>query len=167
MFSETICSATETEPLCSPNSTAQLPLSAARQVEIYLWMSCTVRFSGNLFPEIEWRQHEGDGEEFLEGRKITHLADTAIIPNSNITSELTVVFSSNSNKALSYSCKIYFRAVNEIHLGTATNAPNYSYTYIWKMPAVKMPSTHLPAGMYRRNLSIANKFIVHLTLQCF
>lgn|SRR6218665_868148 len=170
MFSETICSAADREPLCNSNSTVQLPLSATRHVEIYMWMSCTVSFRGNLVPEIEWRQHEGDGDDFVEGHEITHLADTVINRNSNVTTELTVVFSSNSNEALSYSCKIYyFGPVNESQMVTATNAPNYSYTYTWKIhvPVVEMPSTNLPAGMYCRTLSIANKFIVNLTLQYF
>src|SRR6218665_1207360 len=108
-------------------------------------MKCTVNFRGHLVPVIEWRQHVGDGEEFLEGCDITKFAENILIPNSSITSELSVVFMSNTSQ-LFYSFKIYFKSVNHSKLANASNAPDYNYT--WKIPVVEMFSTHFQTGKY-------------------
>lgn len=113
--------------------------------ETHVWMRCTVNFRGHLVPVIEWRQHVGVGEEFMEGHEITTVAENIIIPNSTIISELTVVFMSNTSQ-LFCSFKIYFRSVNDSELANATNAPDYSY--IWKIPIVEMSSSNLQNGKY-------------------
>ena len=138
-----VCSFIETDPMCHSNST--LPLNPAMQEETHVWLRCTVNFRGHLDPVIQWRQHEGDGEDYEEGREITNLADTEIIPNSTVTSNLTLVLNS-STYSLSYSFKIYFKPTNVTQMTTATNAPDYSYT--WRTPVSVVTSTHLRSGKF-------------------
>lgn len=139
----TVCTSTETEPNCSSNYTLNLNTTVNEEISVRL--RCTVNFRGYLVPDVEWRTHKGYEETFEEDEEMTNLADTIIIMNSSITSGLTVVLSSNTN-SLSYSCKIYFRSVNNTETMNADNAPNFSYTYIWKMPAVDISSTYSQIG---------------------
>ena len=102
-------------------------------------MRCSLNFRGNLAPTMEWRHQRRNGD--MESRVITQMVENEFIPNTNISSTLTVIINGTYNASI-FTCKTYFQWDNTSSTNsTATNAPDYSYT--WNSSAIFVSSRKL------------------------
>src|SRR6218665_2879921 len=106
-----------------------------------VWMRCSLNFRGNLAPTMEWRyqRRNGDTESRVNTDKL--MVETEIIPNTNVSSTLTVIINATYDASF-FTCKTYFPWDNTSNPNsTATNAPDYSYT--WNSSVIFVSATTL------------------------
>src|SRR6218665_506708 len=121
----------ESQPKCETTLTAKTSLEVGDNI----WMQCRVNFRGNWAPTMEWRQHQVNAD-INESRLVSNVADTVAIPNSSITSTLTVLIDSTNYESY-YSCRTFFTWHNGKLRTNATNVPDFSHTWIanWTLSA--------------------------------
>src|SRR6218665_54603 len=93
-----------------------------------IWMHCSVNFRGMWAPTVEWIQHRVNDKE--EEQTIIHEASTVTLLNTNITTTLNYVH--NASETTYFSCRLFFQRYNGSDRATATNLPEFTYT--WKSP---------------------------------
>lgn len=93
---------------------------------VQIWMQCNVTFRGFWAPTLVWIEY--GGHLGPEGRNITKEAELTRIPNRIVTSNLTISVNSSRNWA-QFVCRIYFAKYDEMYNMTASNVPNFTYTW--------------------------------------
>ena len=112
---------TASAPACETNLNTIGPL--IRESDI-IRLRCSVNFSGNVMPAIEWR--------LSDGHVITDGVDTDAIPSKTIASNLNVVANSSINSK-TYRCVVHFNRKSlpfDADRSAAKNVPRYSSTCV-------------------------------------
>lgn|SRR6218665_1640118 len=92
-------------------------------------MQCNLNFRGFWAPTMQWTRHDGDGLADGTNREVGGVIKMQTIPNSNVTSSLTVSRDSLGEGTF-FSCRIYFeRKSDGILIMNATNVPDF--VYVW------------------------------------
>ena len=110
---------TESEPVCISNCTLST-ICITKEFDI-IQMTCSVNYSGNWAPVMKWQQD--GGPVITDGRVVNKT-----VPYKSVTYSLTVRATSKMNGS-KFSCTTYFSADNKSPTTTATNVPDYIYSW--------------------------------------
>ena len=122
LISELFC-LTASEPVCVSEINLH---NAVNQFDSFE-MTCSVNFSGDWDPVMKWQQ---DG-----GPIITVGVVSNPVPYKSVTSSLTVLVTRNVIGS-KFSCTTYFNEDNKPPSTSATNVPDYIYT--WNSPEINV-----------------------------
>ena len=120
----------ESDPKCSTNPDL---IKTAIPSNENVTMTCTVAYSGNWAPEMEWRQ--------VGGPVITTGVVTYAFHYKRVSSSLTVLATKNV-AGRRYSCTASFVLANKPANSYATNLPDYSYP--WVSPSIDVYEATIP-----------------------
>lgn len=116
----------ESAPICETifTTTDNDSLSVSR----HLLMRCSITFRGFWTPTLEWRRHDGNGNNSRVWKKITDATvEVSRFTNNTITSTLAVRIN-ESEKYSHFSCQISFANYDGNDKSvTATNVPDFFY----------------------------------------
>ena len=90
-------------------------------------MTCSVNYSGNWAPVMKWQQ---DGGPVIISGVVNNT-----VPHKSATSSLAVLATSNMN-GRKFSCTTFFSEDNKPTTISATNVPDYIYT--WSSPQINV-----------------------------
>ena len=90
-------------------------------------MTCSVNYSGDWAPAMKWQQDEGP--------VITAGVVGNTVPYKSVTSSLTVLVTRNVTGS-KFTCTTYFSQNNKPPATSATNVPDYNYT--WTSPEINV-----------------------------
>src|SRR6218665_2997549 len=92
-------------------------------------MRCSLNVRGFWAPIMHWMQHNSNGIADWKAQNVTAAIKSQTIPNSHVTSSLTVGRDSLWKRSF-FSCRIYFqRKFDGILIMNATNVPDF--VYVW------------------------------------
>ena len=116
----------ESEPFCETNNTAEENITLT-EGDVIL-MQCSVNFRGMWAPTVEWKQHTVDDNK--DQHTIIYDASTVTLINARVTTTLKYVY--KLSEFTYFSCRMLFQRYNGSLHATATNLPEFIYT--WKSP---------------------------------